>query len=134
MKILLDTHAFLWWVVDDPRLSDTARTIIADGNNDLFFSAASGWEIGIKTGLGRLELPSNLNEYIVDQLEKNAMIVLPIQLSHALHVTQLPDHHKDPFDRMLISQSHVEGMTLISADQIIKKYDMMYKNILSGIK
>jgi len=124
MKILLDTHAFLWWVVDDPRLSDTARTIIADGNNDLFFSAASGWEIGIKTGLGRLELPSNLNEYIVDQLEKNAMIVLPIQLSHALHVTQLPDHHKDPFDRMLIAQSQLENLSLLTRDPMIAKYNV----------
>lgn len=124
MKILLDTHAFLWWIVDDPRLSSIARTIIADGNNDLFFSTASGWEIGIKTGLGRLELPSNLNEYIGDQLERNAMIVLPIQLSHALHVTRLPDHHKDPFDRMLIAQSQLENLTLLTRDRLIAKYNV----------
>ncbi len=124
MKILLDTHAFLWWIVDDPHLSSIARSIISDGNNELFFSVASGWEIGIKTGLGRLELPDNLNEYIAGQLEKNAITVLPIQLSHALYVIHLPDHHKDPFDRMLIAQSQLENLTLLTKDPMIAQYNV----------
>ena len=124
MKILLDTHAFLWWIMDDPRLSGVARTIIADGDNDLFLSAASGWEISIKARLGRLQLPANLNEYIAEQLQSNAITVLPIQLNHAMQVYKLPDHHKDPFDRMLIAQSQLEKLPLLTKDRMIANYDV----------
>jgi PIN domain nuclease of toxin-antitoxin system len=125
MKLLLDTHTFLWWVTDDPRLSGAARTIMAEGNNDLFLSAASGWEIAIKARLGRLQLPSNLKEYIAKQMQSNAIAVLPIQLNHALHVCKLPDHHKDPFDRMLIAQSQLENLPLLTKDPVIAKYDVV---------
>ncbi len=124
MRILLDTHAFLWWVMDDPRLSTVARTIMADGNNDLFLSSASGWEISIKAQLGRLQLPPNLNDYMVEQLQMNAIMVLPIELTHALQVYQLPSHHKDPFDRMLIAQSQLENMPLLSGDHMMAEYDV----------
>jgi PIN domain nuclease of toxin-antitoxin system len=122
VKALLDTHAFLWWISDDPGLSEKAREIIADGRNDLFFSAASGWEISIKAGLGRLEAPENLQRFITDQLSRNAIQVLPIYLSHALHTGSLPDHHRDPFDRILVSQAILEEMPLLSADSHLSRY------------
>ncbi len=102
---MLDTHVFLWWITDDERLSGRVREIISDGRNELFFSAASGWEIAIKVRLGRLEIPGNLERFVVDQVSRNAFQVLPIYLGHALHVHELPDHHRDPFDRILVSQA-----------------------------
>jgi PIN domain nuclease of toxin-antitoxin system len=122
VRVLLDTHALLWWISDDPRLSDRAREIIADGRNELFFSAASGWEISIKAGLGRLEVPEDLQRFISDQLSRNAVQSLPIYLSHALHIRNLPDHHRDPFDRILVSQAILEEMPLLSADPQISRY------------
>ncbi|CAN5317743.1 MAG: type II toxin-antitoxin system VapC family toxin [Actinomycetota bacterium] len=122
MKALLDTHAFLWWISDDRRLSDRAREFIGDGRNELFFSAASGWEISIKAGLGRLEVPGDLQRFIADQLSRNAIKVLPIYLSHTLHTRVLPDHHRDPFDRILASQAILEEMPLLSADPKISHY------------
>lgn len=122
MRALLDTHAFLWWISDDRRLSYRAREIIGDGRNELYFSAASGWEISIKAGLGRLEVPDDLQRFIVDQLSRNAFLSLPIYLSHALHTRALPDYHRDPFDRILISQALVEETPLLSADPLISQY------------
>ncbi len=122
MRALLDTHAFLWWISDDRRLSDRAREIIADGRNELFFSAASGWEISIKAGLGRLEVPEDLPRFIADQLSRNAIQVLSIHLSHALHTRVLPDHHRDPFDRILVSQAILEDIPFLSADPRISQY------------
>ncbi len=119
MKALLDTHAFLWWISDDCRLSDRAREFIGDGRNELFFSAASGWEISIKAGLGRLEVPGDLQRFIADQLSRNAIKVLPIYLSHTLHTRVLPDHHRDPFDRILAAQSLVDRAPLATADDTI---------------
>lgn len=124
MRALLDTHAFLWWISDDHRLSDRAREIIGDGRNELFFSAASGWEISIKVGLGRLEVPDKLERFIGDQLFRNAITALPIYLSHALHTRTLPDHHRDPFDRILIAQALLEEMPLLSTDPQIARYSV----------
>jgi PIN domain nuclease of toxin-antitoxin system len=122
VKALLDTHAFLWWISDDPRLSEKAREIVADGRNELFFSAASGWEISIKAGLGRLEVPEDLQRFISDQLSRNAIQVLPIYLSHAVHTGSLPVHHRDPFDRILVSQAILEQIPLLSADPQFSHY------------
>lgn len=122
MRALLDTHAFLWWISDDRRLSDRAREIIADGRNELYFSAASGWEISIKVDLGRLEVPENLERFIGDQLSRNAITSLPIYLSHALHTRTLPDHHGDPFDRILVSQALLEKLPLLTADRQMARY------------
>ena len=122
MKALLDTHAFLWWISDDPRLSEKAREIIADGRNELFFSAASGWEISIKAGLGRLEVPEDLQRFISDQLSRNAIQALPIYLGHAVHTGSLPVHHRDPFDRILVSQAILEQIPLLSADPQLLHY------------
>jgi PIN domain nuclease of toxin-antitoxin system len=122
VRVLLDTHAFLWWIADDRRLSDRAREIIGDGRNELYFSAASGWEISIKAGLGRLEVPDDLDQFIADQLSRNAIQALPIYLRHALHTRTLPDHHRDPFDRILVSQAVLEEMPLLSADPQVSRY------------
>jgi len=124
MRILLDTHTFLWWITDDPRLSAQARKVIRDKRNELLFSAASGWEIAIKARLGRLQLPDDLEQFIVAQLSINTMSVLPIQLNHALHVYTLPDHHRDPFDRMLVAQSQVEELPIVTADPQVSAYDV----------
>ena len=124
MKVLLDTHTFLWWITDSPRLSARAREVIRDSNNELFFSAASGWEIAIKAQLGRLQLPDNLEQFIVEQLSLNIILVLPIQLRHALHVYTLPQHHRDPFDRMLVAQSQVENLPILTTDPQIAQYDV----------
>ena len=95
---------------------------MADGRNELFFSAASGWEISIKAGLGRLEVPDDLQRFISDQLSRNSFQSLPIYLRHALHTRALPGHHRDPFDRILISQAILEEMPLLSADSQISRY------------
>lgn len=122
MKALLDTPTFLWWITDDARLSPSVRQLMGNGQNRLFFSAASGWEIAIKTRLGRLDLPGEPAAFILGQLACNAIEVLPVQLSHALEVYALPDHHRDPFDRLLIAQSQVEGLPLLTRDPLIAQY------------
>jgi PIN domain nuclease of toxin-antitoxin system len=122
MRFLLDTHTFLWWVTDDARLSSQAHTLMTDGNNELFFSAASGWEIAIKAQLGKLQLPDNAPQFVMAQLAINAIEILPVQLHHALHVYTLPMHHRDPFDRMLVAQSQLEELPIITADPQIKSY------------
>ncbi len=122
MRVLLDTHVFLWWIIDDLRLSGRAREVISDGRNELFFSAARGWEIAIKAGLGRLEIPGDLQRFVADQLSRNAIQTLPIHLSHALHISTLPGYHRDPFDRILVSQALLEKMPLLSADPQVARY------------
>jgi len=122
MKALLDTHVFLWWITDDQRLSSRVREIIADGTNEILFSAASGWEIAIKTRLGRLQLPDDPEIFIPEQLELNAIEVLPVQIGHALHVYQLPSHHRDPFDHLLIAQAQLEKLPILTADPQISRY------------
>jgi len=124
MKVLLDTHVFLWWITDSPRLSSRAREVIGDGENVLFFSAASGWEIAIKMQLGRITLPAPPERFIVEQLSRNAIESLPVYLSHALHVHRLPLHHRDPFDRLLIAQSQLEGLPILTADPLISHYEV----------
>lgn len=124
VRVLLDTHAFLWWLVDDPRLSATARKILAGGHSELFLSAASAWEIAIKARLGRLSLPEGLSSYMADQLRANRITSLPVSVDHALYVRHLPDHHRDPFDRLLVAQSIIENLPLVTKDRILAKYDL----------
>src|SRR6266446_3227272 len=99
MRALLDTHTFLWWIDNDRRLSMRVRTLMGDGSNVLFFSAASGWEIAIKARLGKLQLPGDLAPFLTDHLVRNHVTILSIHLSHTLHVYTLPTLHRDPFDR-----------------------------------
>jgi PIN domain nuclease of toxin-antitoxin system len=122
MKALLDTHTFLWWVSNDDRLPDRVRALIHDGDNELFLSVASGWEIVIKVQLGRLQLTDDPDEFLPRQLALNSITVLPITMSHALRIHALPSHHRDPFDRMLVAQSQVERLPIVTADPQIARY------------
>jgi PIN domain nuclease of toxin-antitoxin system len=122
VRLLLDTHAFLWWVTDDDRLSERAGELIADGANDVYFSAASAWEIAIKAGLGRIRLSEDARSLTPQQLERNAFQALPIHVTHAVAVIALPDLHRDPFDRMLVAQAMSEGLTIVSSDPELARY------------
>ncbi len=122
MKALLDTQTFLWWLTDDARLSPVARKIIADGGNELFFSAVSGWEIAVKAGLGKIKLPESPSEFLTEQLSINAIQILPVKMEHALQVAALPDIHADPFDRLLAAQSLLEKLPVVTADSVFAKY------------
>jgi len=123
MRILLDTHVFLWWITEDPRLSSNARQIIINGNNELFLSAASGWEIAIKVNLGKLWFKeSNIEQFILNQLTLNAINSLPIQMKHALHVNTIEFLHRDPFDRLIIAQAQLEDLPILTSDNLIKRY------------
>lgn len=122
MRVLLDTHAFLWWITDDPQLSPRARQIISDGKNELLLSAASGWEIATKVRLGKLDLPEDLESFIFKQMALNAIESLPIRMSHALHVHTLPHYHRDPFDRLIVSQAQLENLPILTADPQIARY------------
>jgi|SRR4030066_1856688 len=124
MKALLDTHVFLWWVMDNERLIPFIRDFISNEKNELFLSSASCWEIAIKTNLRRLKLSDKPDKFIPDQMNANNISGLPIQLVHALHVYNLPDHHRDPFDRMLVAQAIIEKIPIITNDLIIAKYDV----------
>jgi PIN domain nuclease of toxin-antitoxin system len=122
MQALLDTNAFLWWVTDDSRLSATAREVIGDPNNILFFSVVSAWEIIIKAKLGKLPLPESPLTYIPSRVSYYRFQTLSIEMRHVLHIWQLENHHNDPFDRLLIAQSVVENLPIITVDRKISLY------------
>lgn len=122
MRFLLDTHTFLWWITDDPQLSVGAREILGDPGNEILFSAAGGWELAIKAALGKLRVAEDLPGFIEEQLRENGFGVLPVQLSHALHVATLPLHHRDPFDRLLVAQSRLEKLPILTNDPHIARY------------
>ena len=122
MRVLLDTHAFLWWIADSPKLSDDAREIIANEQNEPVFSVVSAWEIAIKAGVGKLELPGSPEKFVTEQLSRNALDILPIHVRHALGVHGLPDHHRDPFDRLLIAQAMAENIAILTADPLVTTY------------
>jgi len=119
---LLDTHCWLWWHIDPDKLGQQAFQLIEDGNNEIFFSVVSAWEITIKHALKRIKLPFPPDSYIPKRLEKSYMEVLPIHLEHALRVGQLPLFHNDPFDRLLIAQAYTEHLTVITKDAPFKQY------------
>lgn len=122
MRALLDTHVFLWWIAGEPQLSPRARKIISTGENKLYLSAASGWEMAIKARLGKLFLPEDLESFISEQLAINAIEPLTILMRHALHVYTLPDFHRDPFDRLLVAQAQLENLPIVTADPQIARY------------
>jgi len=124
VRALLDTHVFLWWTLDDPRLPNRVREFVENPGNELVFSVASAWELAIKAQLGKLTLPDRLEQFIQEQLDLNAILPLPVQLDHALHVVELPPHHRDPFDRLLIAQSRAEGLPIVTGDPFIARYQV----------
>jgi PIN domain nuclease of toxin-antitoxin system len=116
MRVILDTHVFLWWIANDKRLSKASRQTIERAGNEILFSAASAWEIAVKCRLGKLDLPSSPETFVSSQLAKNDFTPLPITITHALRVLALAGSHKDPFDLMLVAQSAVERIPIITAD------------------
>jgi len=122
VRLLLDTHAFLWWIAGDERLSPRASALIGDGSNEVLVSAASAWEIVAKSRLGRVEVPTPVDRFFTAQLEANSFIPLPIQMRHALGLEALPDVHRDPFDRILVAQAVAEELTLVSRDRVLRGY------------
>lgn len=122
MKLLVDTCTFLWIVGDDAALSARARTLFAAADNAVFLSAASAWEIAVKHSLGRLQLPAPPERFVADMRERHGIAPLPIDEESALHVSRLPALHRDPFDRILVSQAIVHGLVILSPDPLITAY------------
>ena len=122
MKVLLDTHAFLWLITNDDRLSENARQTFLNTENSLFFSAASLWEICIKKSLVKISLKNGWFQTIQEEMEINTIQWLPIEMAHCAEVAELPFHHRDPFDRMLIAQAIVEETKLMSRDRCLSDY------------
>lgn len=122
MKLLLDTHAFIWSFDEPEKLSPKALALLADGDNDLVLSVVSVWEMQIKIQLGRLKFTLPLRELVESQKQTNGIQVLPVKLEHVLTLDTLPAPHKDPFDRLLVAQANVEGALLVSRDPLFSSY------------
>ncbi len=122
MRLLLDTHVFIWWDSEPAKLSPRVLALCQDRENTLLLSVVSVWEIQVKIQLGKLKLHMPLADIIEAQQETNALEVLPITLDHVLALDALPAHHKDPFDRLLLAQSTVEDVVLVSKDSVFTDY------------
>ena len=122
MTVLLDTHAFLWFVLDDPRLSVVARTAIEDRTTTVLVSPASYWEIAIKIGIGKYTLVAPYELFWRRGIEENSFTVLPIELRHTAALIDLPFHHNDLFDRLIIAQALSEGVDVVSGDRHFARY------------
>ena len=122
MRLLLDTHTFLWFVLNDARLSANARSVTADPGNEVLLSPASYWEIAIKVSLGRYSVPGDFADFMDRQVADNKFTILPITTRHAAVVAALPFHHRDPFDRLLVAQAMSEGVPLVSGDAALDAY------------
>jgi len=122
MKIIFDTHSFIWWDSNLTRLSDLALRLCRDSSHSLVLSAASVWEMQIKLQLGKLRLHLPLSEIITTQQETNHLEILPVHLHHIMALESLPMYHKDPFDRLLAAQANVEGAILLSCDPVFTHY------------
>ncbi len=123
MRILIDTHIFLWLFDGSKRISaDVANFLRQTSQNEFYFSAASAWEIAIKYKVGKLKLPDIPERFVPDRMRRAGMLVLPVSMAHALQVSSLPLLHKDPFDRLLVSQAKEENLKILTADPIFAKY------------
>ena len=118
MRLLLDTHTVLWWLADDPTLSARTRSVIAAPDNLVAVSPVTGWEIAIQRAAGRLKIPGSWPDRVAE------FVQLPITLEHAITAGSLPPHHGDPFGRMLVAQAQVEGMTIVTRDPDIQRYQV----------
>ena len=123
MKLLLDTHVLVWWLEDPRRLSRRAATILANRNNDILVSAAVGWEIAIKVGVGKMK-PRSILQDLDRVLAEEAFSELPITLDAAVRAGLLPLHHRDPFDRLLVAQAQSLNVPILSADGVLDLYDI----------
>ena len=120
-RLLLDTHVLLWSLTEPRRLSERARAVVEDPRSEVFVSSISGWEIALKRALGKLQAPDNLEASI----KKQGFTPLPLTFHHAEQATALPPHHGDPFDRMLVAQAQIEGLTVVTKDRHISRYDVL---------
>lgn len=123
-KALVDTHVWLWMQAMPDRLSAEARALMTDARTELLLSAASAWEIAIKHSLGKLALPDPPSVYVPDRMRRSATTGLPVEHAHALRAGELPHHHRDPFDRILVAQAQSLGVPLITADRALDPYDV----------
>jgi PIN domain nuclease of toxin-antitoxin system len=119
VKLLLDSHAFLWWLTEDSKLGTSAREVVADPSSIVHVSAATIWELAIKASLGKLELGDS---DLVEEIGENDFVDLPMTARHARAAATLPRHHDDPFDRMLIAQARLEGLTVVTRDPAFRSY------------
>ncbi|MGH9381377.1 MAG: type II toxin-antitoxin system VapC family toxin [Thermoanaerobaculia bacterium] len=124
MRVLVDTHAMLWWLRDDTRLSGHAHAILKDGANELLWSIASSWEIAVKLRTGKLELGRPLERLYAELVTDQGVELLPIGHKHCARVAELPLHHRDPFDRMLVAQAQHERVPILTADPKLSAYDV----------
>ncbi len=123
-RLLLDTHVWLWMLSEPARLSPEAHGLLAAPENTLLLSAASGWEIAIKHSLGKLQLPQVPRDFVPDRLRRSGVLPLAVEIDHVLRVSELPPHHRDPFDRLLVAQAQALGLRLVTADQRLGTYDV----------
>lgn len=124
MRVLLDTHVWLWMLTAPERLGHAAHQLVEDVGNALLLSAASSWEIAIKYSLGKLPLPQPPAVYVPGRMASTGVMALPITHQHALHVAALPAEHADPFDRLLVAQSQLESIPILTADDAFSRYDV----------
>jgi PIN domain nuclease of toxin-antitoxin system len=124
VRLLLDTHALLWFLLDDERLSAAAKALIADSTNDIEISPASYWEIAIKISIRKYHLPEPLEIFLERELAANAFHILAIEPRHVAPLTSLPFHHRDPFDRLLIAQALAESIPIVSNDPVLDNYSV----------
>ena len=122
MKVLIDTHTFLWMITADKRLSPKARKVLTTGSNELLLSTASAWEIMLKWGAGKLKLTGGPTVFLREQLAQNGIRILPVELAHVLRVEELLPIHRDPFDRLLVAQAIEEDVPILTADETIQRY------------
>ena len=125
MNYLLDTHTFIWFIEDDASLSPTAKALIEDGNNVIYLSLASIWEMAIKVNLGKLRFNKPFDEFIKMQLQLNNIKLLEIELEHTLYLADLPLHHRDPFDRLIITQALLNNLPLLGVDTAFDSYSIV---------
>lgn len=122
MRLLLDTHVWLWMVAEPERLSRRVRGLLGDADHDVLLSAAAVWEIGIKYATGKLKLVSPPSTFVPIHIERSGVRPLPVTVAHALRASDLPMHHRDPFDRLMVAQALEDGVTLVTADDRLAKY------------
>jgi PIN domain nuclease of toxin-antitoxin system len=124
MKILLDTHCWLWWMTEPDRLCTKARELIEERENTILLSAASSWEIAIKYAMGKLELPESPEVFVPKRIARDSLTSLPVEHVHALRVATLTPYHSDPFDRLLVAQAQIENLPILTVDRQFKPYDV----------
>jgi PIN domain nuclease of toxin-antitoxin system len=124
VSYLLDTHVWLWMLADPGRIRPDLLEELRDGRTRLLLSAASSWEIAVKWTIGRLPLPEPPAVYVPERMRRSGIDGLPVEHRHALHVASLPPHHRDPFDRLLVAQAHLEGLPIVTVDPAFDAYEV----------